>query len=192
LHDPHLGSGTKEREPKAGAILRKLGGIPKHPEAVFAQVKCSPGHSGARPGSQPTSLIRKRSQVQILYRPPGHDHNQKELARPTRPSGSHSVSVLGRSRPWRHAVAGARTPSTATTRRPAATRTSTSGAPAAGAAPSRLGTARTAGEFAARCAARQRPRFATSSGFCTPTSRRPSASVKAMTVQQAAEDWPLR
>jgi len=33
-------------------------------------VKCSPGHSGTPPGRQRVSLTRKRSQVQILYRPP--------------------------------------------------------------------------------------------------------------------------
>ena len=31
---------------------------------------CSLGHSGTPPGSQRISLTRKRSQVQILYRPP--------------------------------------------------------------------------------------------------------------------------
>ena len=54
--------------------------------------------------------------------------------------------MQARSGPWRRAVAGTRTPSTTTTRRPAVTRTSTGGVPAAGAASSRSGTARTVGE----------------------------------------------
>ncbi len=67
----HRDAAAPEREPKGerGAILRSPGGIPRHREAVFGQVKCSPGHSGARPGSQRISLTRKRPQVQILYRP---------------------------------------------------------------------------------------------------------------------------
>ena len=66
---PLQGSQGARAGAKAGAILRGPGGIPGHPEAVFGQVKCSPGHSGAGSGCRRVSLTRKRSQVQILYRP---------------------------------------------------------------------------------------------------------------------------
>lgn len=81
---------------KTGAILRSPGGIPRHREAVFDQVKCSSGHSQAGPGSQRVSLTRKRSQVQILYRPPGQGHNSQVLARSMRAGGSHPVPALVR------------------------------------------------------------------------------------------------
>jgi hypothetical protein len=72
---------------------------------------------------------------------------------------------------------------------PAATRTSTGGAPVAGVASSRLGTDKTASESGARCVARPRLRFRDKlrdlhsdieAGFRKP---------QAVTVQAAAEDW---
>jgi hypothetical protein len=42
-------------EAKVGAILRSPGGIRRHPEAGYRQVKCSPGRSGAGSG-QPADL----------------------------------------------------------------------------------------------------------------------------------------
>jgi hypothetical protein len=40
-------AGAARAGAKAGAILRSPGGIPGHLEAVFGQVKCSPGQARA-------------------------------------------------------------------------------------------------------------------------------------------------
>jgi len=72
---------------------------------------------------------------------------------------------------------------------PAAAWTSTGGARAAGAASSRLGTAWTVGESAARYAARPGPRYGTSSGTLHTDIEAGLRKPRAVTVQEAAEDW---